>query len=123
MAKFYGKIGFQCQQEVRPGIFQPVITERTYIGDVTRQYTRFSSVSDKVNDDINISNDISVIADPFALNNFSTAIYIVYMGQRFRISDVEVLYPRLKFSMGGVYNGPTPKDAECPCGCDSSSGQ
>lgn len=118
MAKFYGKIGFQHQVEKRPGIFQPVITERPYIGDVTRNYTRFNTVSDKVNDDINISNDISIIADPFALNNFSTAIYIVYMGQRFKISDVEVLYPRLKFSIGGVYNGPVAEDAEHTCECD-----
>jgi len=122
MAKFYGKIGFQHQEEVRPGIWQPVIVEREYAGDVERQFTRFSPVSEKVNDDINISNDISILADPFALNNFSTIKYVVYFGQRITVSNVEVLYPRLKISMGGVYNGPVPKDAEDPCGCNSTIG-
>lgn len=122
MAKFYGKIGFQRQEEVRPGIWQPVIIEREYAGDIERQFTRFSAVSEKVNDDINISNDISILADPFALNNFSTMKYIVYLGQRISVSSVEVLYPRLRISMGGVYNGPTPKDAEDPCGCNSTIG-
>lgn len=122
MAKFYGKIGFQIQKEVRPGIWKAVIEEHTYAGDVLRQYTRFSSVNEKVNDDINISNDIAILADPFAMLNFSHMIYVCYMGQRIKISDVEPLYPRIKFSMGGVYNGPTAENAESPCGCDSASG-
>lgn len=123
MAKFYGKIGFQQQVEVRPGIWQPVVEEREYIGDIHRNSRRFSSVADKVNEDINMSNEISIIADPFALNNFSQMLYVEYFGQLFRISDVEVLYPRLKFSLGGVYNGPTAKDAGCPYGCNESSGR
>lgn len=115
MAKFYDCIGFQQQKEVRPGIFQPVIVERKYMGDILRDSRRFNSVADKVNDDIVMSNEFSILADPFALNNFSTAVYVMYMKQRFKISSIEVLYPRLKISVGGVYNGPTPEDAECPC--------
>lgn len=122
MAKFYDKIGFQIQKEVRPGIWKPVITEHIYGGDVLRQSFQSSQVSEKVNDDINISNEIAIIADPFALNHFSQMVYVNYMGQRVKVSSVEVLYPRLKIRMGGVYNGPTAENAETPCGCDSTSG-
>ena len=60
--------------------------------------------SDKVNDDINISNEISIIADPFAYQNFHAMRYVEFMGAKWKISSVEVQYPRLILTVGGVYN-------------------
>lgn len=103
MAKFYGPIGYAETVETVPGVWEDKIIERYYHGDVTRNTRRLQS-SDKVNDDINISNEISIVADPFAAGNFHNMRYIGFMGAKWKISNVEVQYPRLILSIGGLYN-------------------
>ena len=104
MAKFYGKIGYASTVETKPGVYEEQIVERSYYGDLIRNTRRLQS-SDKVNDDISISNEISIVADPYATNNFHTMRYAVFMGTKWKISNVEVSYPRLILTLGGVYNG------------------
>lgn len=104
MAKFYGKIGYANTVETKPGVYEEQIVERSYYGDLIRNTRRLQS-ADQVNDDINISNEISIVADPYATNNFHTMRYAVFMGTKWKISNVEVLYPRLILTLGGVYNG------------------
>ena len=104
MAKFYGAIGYAKTVETMPGVWAEQITERDYYGDVIRNSRRLQS-SDKVNDDINISNQISIVADPYAINNFHSMRYAKFMGAKWKISDVEVQYPRLLLTLGGLYNG------------------
>lgn len=106
MAKFYGAIGYAINVEVRPGIWEPVITERPYYGDVNRNVMQVKN-ADKVNDDVSLANEISILADPFAYDNFHTMKYIRYMGAEWRIDKVEVKNPRLILTIGGVYNGQT----------------
>ena len=104
MAKFYGSIGFSVETETSPGVWSngPVVKE--YYGDVIRN-TRRLQTADKLNDDISISNEISILADPFANENFLSILYVEYMGVKWKISNVEVQYPRLILTLGGVYNG------------------
>ena len=104
MAKFYGKIGYGVTSEIRPGVWDETITERPYYGDVNKLSRRLES-SDKVIDDITISNEISILADPFAYENFSTIKYVEYMGAKWKINKVEVRFPRLLLVTGGLYNG------------------
>lgn len=104
MAKFYGKIGYASTVETKPGVYEEQIVERSYYGDLIRNTRRLQS-TDKVNDDINIGNEISIVADPYATNNFHTMRYAVFMGTKWKISNVEVSYPRLILTLGGVYNG------------------
>ena len=104
MAKYYGKIGFRITEEVKPGIFKERIEVRDYFGDVIRVARRLQT-ADKVNDDITLTHDVSIIADPFAYNNFQSIIYLTYLGQKWKVTNVEVLYPRLSLSLGGLYNG------------------
>lgn len=104
MAKFYGKIGYASTVETKPGVYEEQIVERSYYGDLIRNTRRLQS-ADQVNDDINISNEISIVADPYATNNFHTMRYAVFMGTKWKISNVEVSYPRLILTLGGVYNG------------------
>lgn len=103
MSKFYGVIGFANQVEERPGIWEEEFTERTYSGDLKRN-TRRLQTSDQVNDDIVISNEISIIADPYATQNFHTMRYAVFMGVKWKITSVDVQFPRLVLTLGGVYN-------------------
>ena len=103
MAKFYGVIGYVETVETSPGIFEEQPTERNYFGDLIR-HTRMLQNSGNVNDNINIGNQISIIADPFAYQNFHSMRYVEFMGAKWKITNVEVQYPRLILTIGGVYN-------------------
>lgn len=104
MAKYYGKIGYAETAETAPGVWEEQIVERSYYGDLLRNMRRLQS-SDKVNDDINISNELSIVADPYAINNFYSMRYAEFMGAKWKVSSVEVQYPRLILTLGGLYNG------------------
>lgn len=104
MAKFYGSIGYAETVEVKPGIWKEQITEKKYYGDLLRNSRRLQTV-DKLNDDINVSNEISIVADPYANQNFHLMRYVIFMGTKWKISNVEVQYPRLLLTIGGAYNG------------------
>ena len=103
MAKFYGEIGFGTSIETSPGVYEDQVTTRNYYGDLIKNTRRLES-SGSVNDDINISNQISIVADPYANENFYAMRYVKFMGAKWKISDVEVQYPRLILTIGGVYN-------------------
>lgn len=104
MAKFYGAIGYGKSIETSPGVWEDQITERMYYGDLIRNSRRLQS-SGNLNDNINISNQISIIADPYANENFHLMKYASFMGTKWKITDIEVQYPRLILTVGGVYNG------------------
>jgi hypothetical protein len=105
MAKFHGPIGYGKPVEIRPGFWKDQITERMYSGDITRNTSKWTTSSDSTNDDLNINNQISIISDPFACQNFQSMKYIEFMGTKWKITSVEVQYPRLILTIGGVYNG------------------
>lgn len=104
MNKFYGKIGYAITKETTPGVWVEQIVERSYYGDVIRNIRRLQS-SENLNDNINVSNEISIVADAFANQNFHSMRYVEYMGTKWKVSSIEVKYPRLILSIGGVYNG------------------
>lgn len=107
MAKFYGEIGYVQTTETPAGsgIFVEQVTKRNYYGDLIRNSRRIQSSSDQLNDNINVSNQISIVADPYANENFHSMRYAELMGAKWKITDVEVQYPRLILTIGGVYNG------------------
>lgn len=104
MAKFYGNVGYIETVEIEPGLWEEQIKERPYFGDVTRNTSRFQSSGD-VNDDININNSISILADPYANENFQYMKYVEFMGTKWKITNAEIQYPRILLTIGGVYNG------------------
>ena len=107
MAKFFGEIGFATQVETSPGIWEDKIIEKQYYGDVTRESRRFSA-SEQVLDNINLSNQVSIIADGYVTDNVQNLRYVRWLGGLWKISYVELKFPRLVLEMTGVYNGPTP---------------
>ena len=104
MGKWFGRIGYAEQLETTPGVWEEKIVERNYYGDVVRNYCKLES-SGEVNDNINVSMEISIVADPYAIPNFHAMRYIEYMGSLWKLSNVEVNYPRLILQIGGLYNG------------------
>ena len=107
MAKFYGPIGYAVQTEVRPGVWKDTIEEHEYFGDLIRNTSRWTASQDSTNDDLTFNIQISIVADQFAINHFSSMKYVRFMGANWKITSVEPRHPRLILSMGGVYNGPT----------------
>ena len=103
MAKFYGSIGYAETVETSPGVWKEQITKREYFGELVRN-TRKLQTADQINDNININNEVSIIADPYAISNFHSMRYAEFMGTKWKISNVEVKYPRLILTLGGVYN-------------------
>lgn len=104
MAKYYGQIGFAESVESAPGVYIEKIVERNYYGELVRNSRRLQSAN-QLNDNINISNEISIVADPYADKNFHMMRYIEFMGTKWKISNVEVQPPRLILTVGGVWNG------------------
>ena len=104
MPKFYGNIGYAISKETAPGVWVEDIIEHKYSGDVYRNTRKLQS-GNQVNDSIDISNEISILSDPFANENFHSMRYVTYMGAKWKVSSVEVRYPRLILTVGGLYNG------------------
>ena len=111
MAKWYGKVGYAITAETEPGIWEDKIVERDYYGDLLTD-NRKRQTNNNVLDEITLSNMVSIIADPFAYNNCSCMAYAEIMGARWKISEVEVKPPRLNLTIGGVYNGNTPRTSD-----------
>jgi hypothetical protein len=105
MARFFGEIGFGETTKTGAGVFEDVITERSYRGDVVRN-TRSLEPGDKVNSDISVDNSISIIADQYANEHIFAIRYVRWAGSLWNVPNVEVQRPRLILRLGGVYNGP-----------------
>lgn len=103
--KFYGKVGYSVPIETAPDVWRENTVEYAYSGDVTRNYLRPQENSNSTIDNVSISNQISIVADPFALAHFGNIKYVKWMQQKWKVTGIEVAYPRLLLSIGGVWNG------------------
>ena len=103
MAKFYGKVGFLRNEETAPDVYGEILTERLYKGDVIRNQKRYQS-SEGLNDDVVLSNNISIVADCYANENVFAIKYVMYKGVPWKVTNVEIQRPRIILTLGGKYN-------------------
>ena len=96
MAKFYGVIG----------ICDKVVVEKKYAGEFHR-FTRRWQNGTKVNDDVNLVTQISIIADSYLLENMHCIRYVKINGVAWEVTSIDPQHPRLLLDLGGVYNGET----------------
>ena len=110
MSKWCGTIGFAVPVEYERGSWENQIIERaSYMGDIISNNWK-RQTGQGVNDDINLSNQISIVADPYALSHISDIIYITHRDTKWKVTNVDdTQYPRLILTVGGVYNGNTPR--------------
>lgn len=106
MPRFYGKIGYGTPTDKGNGVWEDVITERSYYGDVDSNYRRYDFPDTKTNPDLKVSNVIKIVADRYSSEHFHLMKYIVWEGVYWTIDSVEVKPPRLTLRLGSVYNGP-----------------
>lgn len=107
MAKWNGIVGYVDTVDQGNGIWEEtVICEQRYFGDVVNPSMRYRG-AEKLNDDLVTTDKISLLADAFALANFSKIRYAEYMGDFWKVEHISISRPRLVLTLGGVYNGPT----------------
>ena len=108
--KFCGPVGY-CETVEgtgdREGNWEDVVMEHTYYGDVLENNRKYEPNSDSVNDNLNIRNQISIVADAYAWDHIYAMKYLCWMGKRWEVTDVKIQRPRLVLSIGGEYHGPT----------------
>ena len=104
MNRWYGKVGYIETEEVEPGVWEEKEVTREYYGEFIKHYSKFK-VSGDVNDDRDISVELSIVADPYAELHFHSIRYAEFGGVKWKVNTVEPRRPRLILSLGGVYNG------------------
>lgn len=104
MAKFKGAIGYVSQVETAPGVWEDQVTEKNYRGDVILSQERWQP-TEGVNDNLNLDNSISIIADIYAYANFGFIKYIIWNGQKWKVQSLAINRPRIVLQIGGLYNG------------------
>ena len=114
MAKFFGKIGYLQTAEKVPGVYSEEITEQSYYGDVLSYYIRPSEKGEGLNDNVRLNNKVSIVSDSFAMDNIGYMKYVVWGKTCWKITNVEVSYPRLILTLGEQYNGPTAETTRNP---------
>ena len=123
MTKFYGNIGFLETKETAPGIWEPVETVRQYYGDVNRNQRRYQANDQSINDNLNISNEISIMGDPYAYENFNAMRWVEFGGARWRITWINIEYPRIILTLSEVYNDADEDGASNASGGNSDGGE
>ena len=114
MAKFFGKVGYATSIEKRPGVWEDSIYERPYYGDILKKGTKWRNASG-LNDDLQVSTRVSIIADEYMNKNFSKIKYVEWLCDLWKVIDIEVNRPRLILTLGGEWNGQTPKSSSGVC--------
>jgi len=107
MARFFGRVGYGHNTKTAPGVYEDVITEQSYFGDVVTATSK-SLPGENLPNDLSVGNAISIVADAFANENIFAIRYVEWAGALWTVSTVEVQSPRLLLRLGEVYNGPRP---------------
>lgn len=107
--KFSGKIGFwEKDVETKPGVYKPKIIEKSYVGDVLANSRRFQTAENQQNENLRITNRLSIISDLYMQKNWSSIKYVSWNGVNWSVSSIDVsAYPRVIIELGVVYNGKT----------------
>ena len=110
MARFFGKVGFVRTEDDGTGIFVEKTTVREYFGDLNNNVRRWDHRQDSVNDDVTLNNNVSILSDDFAYENLEAMKWVEFRGVKWRITSVEVNYPRITIFFGGPWNGASDAD-------------
>jgi hypothetical protein len=103
MSKYSGVIGYALCQETEPGVWTDSIIEKKIYGDLVKDSRRLVD-NNLINDNVIISNNISIVCNKFMLENLAFIKYITYMNSKWKVSNVEIKPPRLIITLGGLYN-------------------
>lgn len=104
MARYHGNVGYAIDTEITPGVWDEIITEHEYSGDVIKNQM-FMQQQNTMNAQVTIANSISIVGDQFAFTNAYSIRYVMYLGYKCDVTSIEILRPRIILSIGGVNRG------------------
>lgn len=108
--KFAGWVGFWLTaDETKPGIFEDHMVEKYYTGDVLRAYNKWGERSSATTDELSVNNQITIVGDLFAQENWPSIKYVLWNGARWKVSTVGISFPKLTLELGGAYHGKVPE--------------
>lgn len=103
--KFSGIVGFYLgTKETDLDIYEPVIVEKPYKGDILRNSRSFQPVNNQANENLNINNQFSILSDLYMRNNLASIRYIIWQGVKWKVTNVSIDFPRVSLEIGGIYN-------------------
>lgn len=104
MAKIFTEVGFVITEDDGTGVWEEKEIKRGYYGDLIRNPSSRWQSTDQINDNKLLSNNVSILADPFAFENFTSIRFVTIMGKKWKVDNIEIQYPRLILTTGGLYN-------------------
>lgn len=111
--RYAGKIGFGTSTEVSPGVWEDVIVEKDYLGDILQSTERLNS-TESVLPKYTTTTSISVLSDGVLKERYSDVRYISHLGVNWIVTSIIHKWPRIEMFIGEEYNGPTPQPAPDP---------
>lgn len=105
--RYSGKLGISQPTEVRPGIWEDVVTEVDKFGTL-RQTTTVLRGDGNVLPEYTTTTSIVVPALGVGQLDNSVIRYITYKGKRWQIESIVDEPPMIVIFIGDKYNGPTP---------------
>jgi hypothetical protein len=103
--KYSGKIGFWIENvEVKPGVYKSKIVEKNYTGTLSWDNRHWQS-TEYQNEDLRLNNSVSILSDMYMKENLASIRYITWKGSKWKVTNVEIGYPRITLTIGGIYNG------------------
>lgn len=105
--RYSGKIGFGNAVEGSPGVWDDVITEYDYLGDVLQSTERLGG-GDDILPRYHTTTSISVLSDGVLKERYSDVRYIHYLGVNWKVDSIIHKWPRIEIFIGEEYHGPAP---------------
>lgn len=105
MSKYYGKVGFMDAEKTdeNSDVFVEKIIEHPYYGDILEYGSRWQSGQYLIENRL-LTIKISIVADPYAYEHFSTIKYVEYGGKKWEVTGIDIQRPRLILTIGDLYN-------------------
>lgn len=111
MARYSGMIGYALSvpHPEHPSIWQDKIVEHRRYGDLIKESSKWQP-NQTINEDLELTNRISIVADKFSMDNMANMKYATLHGSKWSIKSATIQYPRIILYLGGLYNGPEPEE-------------
>jgi len=102
MNKWSGKIGFSKTIETAPSVYRETYEEKSYRGDFIKRSLKWTG--QKVNEDISINNQLSVLCNSYLTENMALIRYVTINNTKWKVTDITPDWPRVTLTLGGVFN-------------------
>ena len=105
--RYSGFLGIVEEVQVRPGIWEEVVTEKKVLGDMKTE-TETRRTEDEIIPKVSSTRSVSVPARGLGQMDNRSIRYATYAGKKWIITSVVDQFPQIVCYFGEEYHGPTP---------------